>query len=439
MNGSGRGIDEGAPLNTLSVDVVQTGVEDGSVTYRELMASYLKRVEQRESAVRAWAYIDAEAAMTEATRSDTLVSRRPLQGIPIGVKDILDTADMPTTWGTGYLRTERSPWDAAAVTLLRRAGAIVLGKTVSTELAYLTPPKTANPYDLTRTPGGSSSGSAAAVADYMVPIALGSQTAGSVTRPASYCGVIGFKPTIGSVPVAGIKPFSPSLDTLGWFTRNASDAALIYDVLRRQRPGPLQEPALEELSFGFCLLPPTAPVEQSSARALTRMRSVLEDVGATVVDIALGPDYEGLAAVQEEIMAFEAAWSYAYEYEHFRDEMGPGLRELIERGMSYEAVEYDNALNIMRRCRAGIDNDFAKVDVFVTPSVPGEPPPIKSGTGDPIHNRAWTLLGLPTVNVPVGKGVSGLPVGVQLVGRRGMDRWLLGLTQSLVAHVRDPG
>lgn len=414
-----------------AVDAVAR-IKAGILKCRDLVDASLDRIGERNSAVRAWSYVDAEGAVARATEMDRTGSRGPLSGVTIGVKDIMDTADMPTTWGTKYLHVERSASDAAAVSILRSAGAIILGKTVSTELAYLTPPVTLNPHDLLRTPGGSSSGSAASVADLMVPIALGSQTAGSVTRPASYCGVLGFKPTAGSVPLAGVKSFSPSLDTIGWFTRDAADAALVFDVLRRRDPTPLPKVNLAGLKVAFCGLPSTAPTDQSMQDCLSVVRRLLNDAGASVIDLSLGVGYDRLSALQGVIMAFEAAWSYAYEYQHFRDEMGAGLRKLIETGLCYDAEAYGVAVDVMNEYRSKVNQRLAGIDILVAAGATGEAPPVAAGTGDPIHSRAWTLLGLPTVCVPAARGVLRLPVGVQLIGNRGSDKRLLAIANSMM-------
>jgi len=401
----------------------------------EFVRACLERIEAREPAVGAWAFLDPELALEQARKLDTEAPRSPLHGLPVGIKDIFDTADMPTEHGSPIHAGRRPEADAACVRRLREAGAVVLGKTVTTEFATYQPPKTVNPLDPERTPGGSSSGSAAAVADGMVPLALGSQTAGSTIRPASFCGIFGFKPTHGAADLTGALRLSARLDTIGLLAREPQDVALLLDALLGEPAAPAPAPAGagsapdEGAHVPRVALVRTAHWEQadgSGRAAVERAAALLGDAGAQVTEPALPEGFDGLTAAQETIMAFDLARSLAAERAQHADRLSAPLRALLERGEATGDDEHRDAVELAERCRARLGEVFAGVDAILTPAAAGEAPP-RASTGDPLFCRAWTLLGTPAVAVPGLLGESGLPIGVQLVAAPSADRALLGL------------
>ncbi len=361
-------------------------------------------------------------------RPGTAMHRRPagrLHGIPIAVKDLIDTVDMPTGYGSAIYEGHRPAADAACVALARAAGAIILGKTVTTEFACFTAGKTANPRNPAHTPGGSSSGSAAAVADGMVPLALGTQTAGSVIRPASFCGIVGFKPSFGVIPRAGVKPLADSLDTIGTMARNVADAAFFAGILGGRRV--LRHVAMPETPprFGFYRTPMWEEAEPSSAAALDHARAALERAGAWVAEIAVPPEHQGLTDAQDMIMGFELVRGLAYERLQHSAELSPRLGQQLDVGMSVDADAYDAARAQTAAARARLDGFFGPCDAMLAPAAPGEAPAGLGYTGNPVFNRMWTLLGVPCVTLPAIRGGSGLPTGIQLVGRPGHDAPLM--------------
>jgi amidase len=391
------------------------------LTAEDLARQCLARIAEREPAVEAWEVLDAEGALAEARRIDALRDRPPLLGLPVGVKDLIDTADLPTAYGSPIHRGHRPERDAECVRRLREAGAVVLGKTVTTEFAVYSPGKTRNPHDPSRTPGGSSSGSAAAVADGMVPVALGSQTAGSVIRPAAFCGVIGFKPTYGLLPIQGVHPLAPSLDTLGFFVRAVEDVPPILSVLSGAPVEPIRR-ATPRLGFYRT---------EAWPRAMPEMREALEHSARSLSarEIEPGPAFAGLIDAQIAIMGAEGAQSLRNEPER---ELSPKLREFVREGAKVSPERLRAARDQAERCGSELERIFATVDAIVTPAAPGEAPQGLAATGDPIFCRIWTLLGVPCISLPVLRGPGGMPMGLQIVGRRGHDSELLA-TAAFVA------
>jgi len=341
----------------------------------------------------------------------------------VGIKDIIDTADMPTEYGCSLYRGHRPAVDAACVGALRRSGALILGKTVTTELAYFTPGKTRNPFHLGHTPGGSSSGSAAVVADSMVPIALGTQTAGSIIRPASYCGVIGLKPTFGEFPMAGIKPLARSLDTLGAFVRRLADLSLLYEAFSGGAWSVSAVPTPPRI--GVCRTEQWPMASAEAQSTLLRSAEALRGAGARVEEIELDEGFRGLHDTQKVVMAFEMARELRRERDEHADKLGPQLLQLFAEGDAHSPSQYQAALAKAAECRRRISSVFGRFDVLLTLSAPSEAPAGLTSTGDPMFNRVWTLLHLPCVNLPAGRGEKGLPIGVQLVGPAKGDARLL--------------
>jgi len=390
----------------------------------EYVGAWLEQIETREAEVGAWQAFDRQRVIEAARRCDNEPPRGPLHGIPIAVKDVIDTIDMPTGYGSAIYRDHRPASDAACVALARSAGAIVLGKTVSTEFAYFTPGKTTNPHNPAHTPGGSSSGSAAAVGAGMTPLAFGTQTAGSIIRPASYCGVVGYKPSFGLVPRAGVKALADSLDTVGVMARNVEDAAFWVGMLTDRRAlRDLANPDAAPLPprLGFCRTPMWDEAEPATMAALDRARAALLAAGARVDDVAVPEEQRGLAAAQDTIMSYEMTRALAYERLYRSAEISPRLAQLFDHGMTIAAETYDAALAEARAARAKLHDFFGGCAAIMVPAAPGEAPAGLGYTGNPVFSRIWTLLGTPCVTIAAGKGENQLPVGIQLVGRIGDD------------------
>ena len=401
----------------------------GELTSAALVESCLDRIAAREATVGAWEYLDPELALAQARERDRLRPLGPLHGIPVGIKDIIATADMPTGYGTPVYRGWRSAWDASCVAALRAAGAIIVGKTVTTEFAVYQPGRTANPRNPAHTPGGSSSGSAAAVADLMVPLSLGTQTAGSIVRPASFCGVVGCKPTFGYVNRAGLKPSAESLDTIGVFARNVTDAALALAVISRRPELAATEAMATPPRVGFCRTHEWPFAEQATKDALADAREALSSAGAVLVEVDLPQLFQGLAEAQTLIQTYETAHALAYESQQHAAQLSQNLMALIQSGRECSPADYDRALDLAKRCRAALPGLFDNIDIMMAPSVKGEAPVGLGATGDPVFNRTWTLLHVPCLNLPAIDGPAGLPVGVQVIGPQGSDARTLGMAR----------
>ena len=412
------------PLS-LSVRDAAQEIASGRLTAEALASACLDRIAAREAVVGAWHYLDRDAALAAARQRDAEPPRGPLHGIPIAVKDLIDTADMPTGYGSPIYEGHRPAADAACVALARAAGAVALGKTVTTEFACFTAGKTANPHNPAHTPGGSSSGSAAAVADGMVPLAFGSQTAGSTIRPAAYCGCIGYKPSFGIIQRAGVKALADSLDTIGVMARTVDDIAYFTGVIAGR-------PALREVKmpaapprFGLYRTPMWGEAEPSTIAALDRARTALEKAGAWIAEIVVPPEHQTLSAAQETVMGFELVRALADERLNHSAQLSPRLAQLLDQGMTVGADAYDAALAETASARARLDGFFGPCDALLAPAAPGAAPRGLGYTGDPVFNRMWTLLGTPCLTLPAIWGDSGLPTGVQLVARIGADARLM--------------
>lgn len=409
----------------------------GAVDALEALEEELTRIDQREAVVRAWVQRPDPDQLRAAVAA---AGEGPLQGFTLGVKDIIDTEESTTERGSPIYRGRRAGADAACVALARRGGAVVAGKTATTEFAVLTPTVTTNPHDPTRTPGGSSSGSAAAVAAGMVRVAFGTQTAGSVIRPASFCGVAGFKPTYHAVPVTGVNPFSPSLDTVGYFARAVADLAAVHLALTGEAAaGPGGAAADSAPRIGLYRSHQWPSADADSAAALDRAAHAWRAAGAEVVELdPIGALME-LADHAQVIMFREGSRSLARERATHEEQLSSGLRRLLAIGDRTTMERYAEAQRAAEAGRAAFDavmagtGEGARVgvgagaggyDALLTPAVVGEAPAMAT-TGDPVFCRVWTLLGAPALTIPVSRGSSGLPVGVQLIGTRWRDDALL--------------
>lgn len=394
------------------------------LTSLDLVRACLDRVTERDGEIHAFVHLDPDAAMAAARTLDAGPVRGLLHGLPLGAKDLFDTADFATAYGSAIYAGHRPPADAAAVALCREAGAVLLGKTVSTEFAYFQPGPTCNPRNSAHTPGGSSSGSAAAVADRMVLLAPGTQTAGSIIRPAAYCGVVGYKPSHGRVSRAGVKSLSETLDVAGGFGRSVRDVALLGAVLS----GDVNlfnwaDPAAPRI--GLCQTPAWPQADTDTQRAWGLATTTLAPLAATCIDVRLPADFETLVPLQKEVMAFEMARALSHERIHHRERLSTRLNSLLDEGMAISGATHAANLARTARWRLRIDALFGQHDVLLTPSATGEAPEGIVATGDPLFCRSWTLLGLPCVHLPFATGSHGLPVGLQLVGRHGEDNRLL--------------
>lgn len=399
-------------------------IERGQLGARTLVREYSRRIAEREPGVQAWEHLDLKDALKEARACDSGPRRGILHGIPIGVKDIIDVVGMPCRMGSPIYANHVSKADAAMVALARAAGAVVLGKTVTTELAWFHPGKTRNPHHSEYTPGGSSSGSAAAVAAGMVPIAFGTQTAGSVIRPAAYCGVVGFKPSFGLIPRAGIKSQSESLDTPGWMANCVADIALMAEALTWDSRFRLTaETVLPRI--GLLRLPEHDQASESMREAIEETAKVFTASGAKVSVLPTPKAFNGLNAAQTVIQLFEAARSYFGEYSQHRDSLSLRLAGLLEEGRLISWERYRGAQSVVQTARATLPALFQNFDALLLPAAAGSAPHGLDATGDPVFNRATTALHLPALTLPHFKDVNQLPLGIQLLALD--DARLLGV------------
>ena len=431
-------------------DLVRLQLEERASAL-DITEACLARIAEREPVVEAWTFLDPDYARAQAAPARRGAPTGgaplgPLHGVPVGVKDIVDTRDMPTENGTVLHAGRRPTLDAAVVERLRAAGAVILGKTVTTELAVYAPGKARNPQDPTRSPGGSSSGSAAAVADRMVPVAVGSQTNGSVIRPAAYCGCFGFKPSFGLIPRAGVLAQSRRLDHVGTFARRIEDLALLTETLigfdaRDPDTRPAAAPALLATARQDPPVPPRlafvkGPTWEMAAPDLRQAFAPLaETAGERVSEVALPEGFEAAHETHRTIMETDIAVSFAPLWERGRERLSDRLREIIASGQRHLAVDYALALARVEPLYRTLEPLLARFDAILTPATTGEAPLLSEDhTGSPTFCTIWTLLGMPAVSLPLLTGAEGLPIGVQLVGARGGDAGLLRTARWLVSQ-----
>lgn len=411
-------------LNELSAWEAASLIAKSSISSEELVKACLERIESREPAVRAWASLDPAHALAQARACDASVSHGPLRGVPIAVKDVLDTRDYPTEMGSPIYAGHRPLRDAACVAVARAAGAVILGKTVTAEFAGVSPGPTKNPVNLGRTPGGSSSGSAAAVADFMVPVAFGTQTGGSILRPASFCGVIGFKPSFGAVNRAGLKFAAESFDAIGLIARSLKDICFLWRVLVGG-----QTPAVHELravpKFAVCRTHLWSRAAPESVAAVLSVAAHLSAAGAVVEELVTPAEWGEIGEARAVINRYERARSLAGEWAVDRDRISPQLSAVIEAGLATPYDDYISAQQTRRRWRAWLGSAGGAWDALITPAVIGEAPEGLASTGDPCFQEIWSALGVPTLSLPLHVGPHAMPVGVQFVGRLENDDALL--------------
>ena len=410
----------GAERLTASAAAAQLSA--GTLTAEALVSDCLERANARAE-VKAWVWLDQQQALTQARAVDRNGRQGLLAGVPVGVKDVIDTVDMPTEHGSPIYRGNRPFADAACVALVRAAGGVILGKTVTTEFANRDPRGTVHPHNPAYTPGGSSSGSAAAVADFQVPVGLGTQTGGSTIRPAAFCGVIGYKPSFGEFSRVGIKMQCHNLDTLGVICRSLEDVALMRGVLLAQELHQVDHTS-NAPRIGFCRTPAWEHADGDTQALLERTAVKLAAAGATVRDVAVAPS--DILDHHRRIFEFEAARNYAYEYEVHGDKLSAALRDgLLTPGRALPLSAYVEAIETAEAIRRNLDDLFGDFDVLLAPSAVGEAPEGLGSTGDARFNAIWTLAWTPCVTLPAGTGRKGLPLGIQLIGPRFGDEALL--------------
>ena len=408
-----------------STEDIATDVRSGNVTAHDIARRTLDRIEAR-SALHAWMHIDHELVIANARAMDTSgVASHPLAGVPVGIKDLMDTFDQPTTYGSPIYAGHRPATDASIVARLRAAGALIVGKTVTTEFAYQHPGPTVNPHNPNHTPGGSSSGSAAAVADCHVPVATATQTSGSIIRPATFCGVVGFKPTYGELPSTGVKACAESLDTVGLIARSVADIAHVRSALLPPNHTPPPVTSRSTPRIGLCH---TRMATRADAIALGRLEEVatrLQQAGAQVERTDLPESCESLWEDQQTLLLFEMSRNFADESLRHPESLSARMNEAITAGHAVSLDDYRRAQLAAQQSRNDVDTTFNGYDFLLTLATVGEAPVGLSFTGDPVFNSAWTLLHVPCIALPAGKGPNGLPLGVQLVGARRRDESLL--------------
>ncbi len=396
-------------------------IDAGTLTPAAVIEVCAQAIAAQEPSVGAFTALNLEDTRQLAKASTATLVQQALRGLPVGFKDIIDTADFPTEYGSPIYAGHQPRTDAAMVCLVRRAGGLVLGKTVTTEFANMQPGKTRNPHNLGHTPGGSSSGSAAAVAAGMLPIAIGTQTGGSMIRPAAYCGVAGFKPSFGMLPTVGVKCFSWSLDTVGVFTAGVADAAFVAGGMTGRdlrvdgrTPGPPR--------IGLVRTDNWSVASEAMRAAIDTAAHLASNAGARAEEMQLPSIFVDAFNAHATIQDYEACRSLAFEYDRHRERIGPLLRPQLDAAIAITPAAYDEARRTARRARQALAEIFTRVDVILTPSAPGAAPHGLESTGTSIFNRLWTLMGTPCVNVPGLSDANAMPLGIQIVGAFGRDR-----------------
>ncbi len=410
--------------NRLSAAEAVARLSSGTLTAEQLTRDHLDRIEARAS-VKAWQYLDPDHALAQARTADRAGRPGLLAGLPIGVKDVIDTADMPTEHGSPIYRGNRPFADAACVALTRMAGGTILGKTVTTEFANRFPGATVNPHNPAHTPGGSSSGSAAGVADFQIPVGFATQTGGSTIRPAAFCGAIGYKPSFGEFSRVGIKLQCQNLDTLGLICRSLDDIALVRAVLI-EAPHRRIDRGTNPPRIGICRTPAWDKADAATQALIDDTARRLAAAGARVGEVEFAAPFRTIADHHRRIFDYEAAHNYAYEHLEHRELVSKVLLEtVLDPGRALPLAEYVEALEAGEAFRAHLDDIFSDLDVLLTPSAAGEAPEGQGSTGDPSFNSIWTLGWVPCVTLPAETGPKGLPLGIQLVGQRFADERLL--------------
>ncbi len=424
----------------------------GAVSAVDVARAFLAEIEAKEEQVQAWTHLDPEHVINQAKALDayrgTGQPLGALHGIPVGLKDIIDTCDMPTENGTVLDAGRQPKRDSTVAARLRAAGAVIMGKAVSTELAFFSPGKTRNPHDPNRTPGGSSSGSAAAVAAGMVPLAIGTQTKGSVVRPASFCGVVGYKPTHGRIGRGGTLLQCHQLDTIGLFARDVDGAALAADVLFGFDPADTatQPRAASRLHETATATPPVEPLfafvktphwDEADDDTKAAFAELMDALGDRCDEVDIGPVFAEAWPAQQALMCSGMARNLGHYEKRGADKLSQVTKDLFAEGREVSAIQFMNAIDWRDTLNAGLEKVFERYDAIITPSAPGEAPLGLGATGNPVFCAPWTFLGTPAISLPMMTGANGLPLGVQLVGRAGEDGRLLRTARHFMASLMD--
>lgn len=425
-------------LSRLSATAAASAIKAGSLTAERLTIACLERIKARDAGVLAWAHLDLELALSQARAADAAQSKGAalgvLHGVPIGIKDIIDTVEWPTENGTAIFKGRRPAREAVVVTRLKAAGAVILGKTVTTELAFFGPGKTRNPHNSAHTPGGSSSGSAAAVADYQVPLALGTQTAGSIIRPASYCGVVGFKPTFGTISTSGVLEQSAPLDTIGGYGRDIGDVALLIEAMGGPQLDVSDETGSSEAPrFAFVK---SRAWPQADGIMQQQLQELVTRLGGLAEETELPDVFASTDGLQRAVQFHDIAVNYGPLLDANSDLISGKLRDVIAEGRSVTASEYGVACARREGLYSALEPIFERFAAILTPAASGAAPKGLTSTGSPAFNFLWTYLGCPTISVPLLEDGERMPIGVQLVGRRGGDEALLRAARWLTNTCR---
>ncbi len=426
----------GSDICSLTASKIANQIALGTLTAEAVMVEHLRRIKARDFAVKAFIDFDADRPLRLARAADRQPEKGILHGVPFAVKDIVDTLDLPTTWGSPIYAGCRMPRNASCVEMLLRAGAIPIGKTVTTEFAYFSPGPTRNPHNLAHTPGGSSSGSAAAVADGMAALGLGSQTAASLTRPAAYCGVFGYKASQGSIDLQGVMGLATSLDSLGFLARGIDDLILARAALCGT-PVPNDLPANSNTqTIALLKGPHWAEADQPTQDAIIEAGEILLAAGVSVTDLQCPQEFNQLSEYHKIIMAFEVARARQFEFRHHPTEMSSAFYKLVETGLATSRADYEVALAARDAGEVVLANLLSSFDAIMTPAAPSSAPAGIESTGDPLFSRLWTLMRVPTVTIPFGRDVANLPLAFQLVGGFGADQNLLAISRDIANHLR---
>jgi Asp-tRNA(Asn)/Glu-tRNA(Gln) amidotransferase A subunit family amidase len=424
-------------LNTLTATAAAAKLREGSTTAVELAEHCLARIRARDPDVQAWAFVDRDIALDQARARDQERPRSALHGVPVGIKDIFDTCDMPTSYGSQIYKDYRPASDTAVVSLLRLAGAVILGKCVTTEFASPVPIGTRNPHDLERSPGVSSSGSAAAVADFMVPLAIGSQTGGSTILPAAFCGVVGYKASLTGIDRGGIRHLRPTIDTMGLFARSIEDIALLRSVLVGAEKATFDFGA-GGVRIGVCRTPYWGEAQPETVHALEGAARTLSAAGAEVTDAELSDDFAGIEDSFRVIVRLEGARAMDWEARHHLGTMNHWIKRELDPAGRPSETQYDLAQAHAIACRRALATLFERCDAIITPSACGEAVADLESVSNSAFNRVWTLMRGPCLTIPAFTGPNGMPVGLQVVGPAGEDDRTIALADWIAARLGRP-
>ena len=426
----------GSDICSLTASQIANQIALGTLTAEAVMVEHLRQIKARDSSVRAFIDFDADRPLRLARAADRQTEKGILHGVPFAVKDIIDTLELPTTWGSPIYAGCQMPRNASCVEMLLRAGAIPIGKTVTTEFAYFSPGPTRNPHNLAHTPGGSSSGSAAAVADGMAALGLGSQTAASLTRPAAYCGVFGYKASQGSIDLQGVMGLATSLDSLGVLARGIDDlilarAALCGTLVPNDLPANSSTQTIALLKG-----PHWAEADQSTQETIIEAREILAAAGVSVTDLECPPEFNQLSKYHKIVMAFEVARARQFEFRNHPTKLSSAFYNLVETGLATSREAYEAALAARDAGEAVLASLLSSFDAIMTPAAPSSAPAGIEATGDPLFSRLWTLMRVPTVTIPFGRDVANLPLAFQLIGGFGEDQNLLTISRDVANHLQ---